>query len=271
MTPSVSVIVAFYNQLDYLRLVLAGFERQSFESFEIIIADDGSDPRVVQQLEEIISGSSLRIKHVWHPDKGWRKNRILNKAVQLASSGYLIIIDGDCVPHGEFVNEHCINRRKNIALTGRRVNLSSKFTSKLTPEFIKSGKLDRNLVPLIVDGVLGKSFDVEKGFYFKSAFIRSYFNKKKRGLLGCNFSIHKEELLKINGFDERYEAPSIGEDSDIQFRYELFGGGIKSLNNIAVQYHLYHEIKPRPQENLDLFEKIKSEKQYFTPSGIEKG
>ena len=51
----------------------------------------------------------------------------------------------------------------------------------------------------------------------------------------------------------------------------LFGGGIKSLNNIAVQYHLYHEIKPRPQENLDLFEKIKSEKQYFTPSGIEKG
>jgi GT2 family glycosyltransferase len=111
---------------------------------------------------------------------------------------------------------------------------------------------------------------VEKGFYFRSPALRDYFNKKKRGLLGCNFSIHKDDLLEINGFDERYEAPSIGEDSDIQYRLELNGVGIKSLNNIAVQYHLYHKLQERPAENLELFNKVKESGEAFTPFGIKK-
>ena len=74
----------------------------------------------------------------------------------------------------------------------------------------------------------------------------------------------------INGFDERYEAPSIGEDSDIQYRLELAGTKIQSLNNIAVQYHLYHKLQERPQQNLDLFNEVKSEGRAFTLYGIKK-
>ena len=37
-----SVIAAFYNNIEYLKLVLAGFERQTEKDFEFIIADDGS-------------------------------------------------------------------------------------------------------------------------------------------------------------------------------------------------------------------------------------
>ena len=37
-----SVIAAFYNNIKYLKLVLAGFERQTEKDFELIIADDGS-------------------------------------------------------------------------------------------------------------------------------------------------------------------------------------------------------------------------------------
>jgi hypothetical protein len=100
--------------------------------------------------------------------------------------------------------------------------------------------------------------------------LRKIFNKKERGLLGCNFSLFKEDMLNINGFDERYEAPSIGEDSDVQFRLELNGIKIVSLNHIAVQYHLYHKLLERPQENLALFNKIKEEKLALTPYGIKK-
>ena len=121
-----------------------------------------------------------------------------------------------------------------------------------------------------MDGILGESFDVEKGLYFKNEFLRNFFNKKKRGLLGCNFSIHKKDLLSINGFDERYEAPSIGEDTDIQYRLEKIGIRIASLNNIAVQYHLYHKLQERPQKNLDLFNQLKRNGEYFTPYGIKK-
>jgi hypothetical protein len=76
--------------------------------------------------------------------------------------------------------------------------------------------------------------------------------------------------MNINGFDERYEAPSIGEDSDVEFRLRLNGIKIVSLNHIAVQYHLYHQLLERPQENLSLFNNIKEEKLSFTPFGIKK-
>ncbi len=263
-----SVIISVYNRLDYLELVCAGFKRQTFCDFEIIIADDGSNSRFVSEVEKLSRQSEFPIIHLWQNDNGFRKNKILNRAIIASNSDYLLFIDGDCIPHKEFVKEHFDNREEGICLTGRRVNLSEKITNQLTTENVKQGFLERKYLRLCIDGIFGDTTDVEKGFYFKNKFIKHYFNKKKRGLLGCNFSLYKKELLAINGFDERYVAPSIGEDSDVQFRLELNNVKIKSLNNIAVQYHLHHKIQPRPEANLSLFESVKSSKEIFTPYGI---
>jgi glycosyltransferase involved in cell wall biosynthesis len=264
-----SVIISVYNRFDYLQLVFAGLERQSLWDFEVVIADDGSDDKFAEQLKTITPLLSFPVIHVRQEDKGFRKNRILNKAVVAANSNYLVFMDGDCVPHSEFLNEHSRYRMKNRCLTGRRVNLSQKITSELSPDLVKNGFLEKKTFKLILDGLFGKSTDVEKGLFIRNKSLRNTLNKKARGLLGCNFSIHKEDLLKINGFDERYEAPSVGEDSDIQHRLELTGIRIRSLNNIAVQYHLYHKLQHRPQENLDLFNKIKASGKAFTPFGIK--
>ena len=268
--PKVSVIISFYNRIDYLKFVLAGFERQTFRDFEIIIADDGSGPEIVKEIEKLSLKLSFPVLHLWHEDKGFRKNKILNRAITSANSDFLIFIDGDCVPHREFVNEHFEYRYEGKCFTGRRVNLSEKFTKGLNEEDIKNGYLENSLHLMVSDGLFGKSDYVERGFYVQNKFLRKYLNKKKRGLLGCNFSIHKKDLLAINGFDERYELPSIGEDSDIQYRLELKGVKIESLNNIAVQYHLHHRLQERPQENLDLFAKIKESGEAYTPFGINK-
>lgn len=267
--PKVSVIISFYNRIDYLRFVLAGFERQTFRDYEIIIADDGSKNEVVKEIENISTKISFPLVHLWHEDKGFRKNKILNRAITSASSDYLIFIDGDCVPHREFVNQHFNYRKNGICLTGRRVNLSEKFTDKLSEEKIRNGYLENSLHIMIEDGLFGKSDYVERGFYVENKFLRKFLNKKKRGLLGCNFSLFKKDMLAINGFDERYELPSIGEDSDVQFRLELNGVEIKSLNNIAVQYHFFHKLQDRPQKNLDLFAKIRESGLAFTPFGIK--
>jgi glycosyltransferase involved in cell wall biosynthesis len=264
-----SVIISFYNRVDYLKLVLAGFARQAFRSFEIIIADDGSSREVTNQVEILSGEIPFKLTHLWQEDRGFRKNKILNKSISASCSEYIVFIDGDCIPHSQFLKEHFENRKRGICFTGRRVNLSKKMTGLLTPLNVREGFLEDNKFRLISDGIFGKSFDIEKGFYFKNEFLRQYFNKKKRGLLGCNFSIHKEDLLKINGFDERYEAPSIGEDTDIQFRLEQTGTKINSLNNIAVQYHLYHKLQERPQKNIDLFNQMKNSGEYFTPFGIK--
>ncbi|HMN48905.1 MAG TPA: glycosyltransferase [Ignavibacteriaceae bacterium] len=265
-----SVIAAFYNNINYLKLVLSGFERQSEKEFEFIIADDGSNDKVVKEIEKIASNYPFRIKHIWHPDKGFRKNKILNEAILVSEADYLIFIDADCVPHYKFVEEHLNEKENYKVLTGRRVNLSQKLTNFLTEENIKEGFLESNNIMMIEDALFGKSNYVEKGFYVQNKFLRNILNKKYRGLLGCNFSLYKKDILAINGFDERYEAPSIGEDSDVQFRLELNGIKVKSLNHIAVQYHLYHKLQDRLQVNLDLFEEVKKSGIAYTPFGLIK-
>lgn len=263
-----SVIISFYKNLKYLELVLAGFERQDNKDFEVIIADDGSPEDVVAKIEKLAIRHSFPLLHLWHPDKGFRKNKILNRSIISARSDYIIFVDGDCIPHSKFVSGYLNHRSEGVALTGRRVNLSEKITRQLTPENVIAGWLENRFAKVVVDGLFGDSFDVEKGFYSENRMILNFFNKKKRGIVGCNFGLYKEDLLRVNGFDERYEAASVGEDSDIQYRLELLGIEIKSLNHIAVQYHLDHKLQPRPQTNLDLFEQVKRDGKAFTPFGI---
>jgi glycosyltransferase involved in cell wall biosynthesis len=265
-----TVIAAFYNRIDYLKLVLAGFERQTEKNFELIIADDGSKEEVVEGIKKLSPNYSYLIKHIWQEDKGFRKNKILNKAIAESKSDYLIFIDADCIPHNSFLEGHLKFSEKNISLTGRRVNLSDKITKQLSEKKVHDGFLERKIFTLIADGLFGKSVDVEKGIYLRNKYLLKFFNRKKRGLLGCNFSLFKEDLFKINGFDERYEAPSIGEDSDVQFRLELSGIKIKSINHAAVQYHLFHKLQERTSINLDLFEQIKRSNITFTPFGLNK-
>jgi len=265
-----SIIAAFYNRIDYLKLVLAGFDRQTENDFELIIADDGSKEMVVAEIKNLQTAYSFPVKHIWQEDKGFRKNKILNKAISESESDYIIFIDADCIPHRAFVKGHLSYSNKNASLTGRRVNLSQKITNQLSEKNVRAGYLEKSVIKLITDGLFGESSDVEKGLYLRNKFLLNFFNKKSRGLLGCNFSVFKEDLFKVNGFDERYEAPSIGEDSDIQFRLELAGVKIKSINHAAVQYHLYHKIQERDPKNLQLFEEIKKSKISFTPFGLKK-
>ena len=207
---------------------------------------------------------------MWQEDKGFRKNKILNNAIRNSRTDYLIFIDADCIPHSAFVEAHLDFSKPHISLTGRRVNLSQKITNQLNEEKVREGFLENNYLKLLLDSIFGKTNYIEKGIYFNNRYLLNFFNRKIRGLLGCNFSLFKEDILKVNGFDERYVLPSIGEDSDIQFRLELAGLKIKSVNHSAIQYHLYHELQTRYPENLKLFEQVKKDKICYTPAGLNR-
>ncbi|BDS28381.1 glycosyltransferase [Aeromonas caviae] len=77
-----SIVIAFYNNIDLLKIILSALDNQYDNNFEVIIADDGSKEDVVAEICRIKANYSYSIGHVWHEDKGFRKNKILNKAVQ---------------------------------------------------------------------------------------------------------------------------------------------------------------------------------------------
>ena len=142
--PKASVIISVYNNLRFLELVIAGLEMQTEKDFEVIISDDGSGEEFMNGVKALINQSALSIKHNWHEDKGFRKNKILNKSIVLASAPYLIFLDGDCIPHPNFIDQHLENSEQHICLAGRRVDLSENITKGLNEEMIRSGALQKN-------------------------------------------------------------------------------------------------------------------------------
>jgi GT2 family glycosyltransferase len=76
-------------------------------------------------------------------------------------------------------------------------------------------------------------------------------------MLGSNFSVHRDVLERINGFDEEYDGPGCGEDSDVQLRLDMAGWRCKSLRHLAIQYHVHHPRTAVPQRCLDRFERAR--------------
>ncbi len=270
--PAASIIISVYNRIDFLRLVLAGFEIQTEQDFEIIISDDGSGADFVKELNRIMDASPMNIRHNRHEDLGFRKNRILNESIRLAASDYLIFTDGDCIPHPAFVAEHLQNKEQGICLAGRRVDLSGNITRLLTPENIKKGILQSTGMKcrMFSEYLRMRLFHVMNGVYFKNKLLRKFSNRKERGLLGANFSLHKVDMMAINGFDERYTTATYGEDSDVELRLRLHGIRLRTVLNIAVQYHCYHKPLPRPEASRLQYETALAEQRAFTPYGIIK-
>ena len=55
---AVSIIIPFYNGIDWLEMIFVALGKQTFKDFEVIVADDGSREDVVARLEELMARGS---------------------------------------------------------------------------------------------------------------------------------------------------------------------------------------------------------------------
>ena len=196
---------------------------------------------------------------------------ILNKAVIESASDYLIFVDGDCIPHKNFVSERFMNREINTILAGRRSNLSNFVSERLTYNNVKKGSLERKfaIIGFLFKSIIGGSH-LENAIYFNNKNIRKRLNKKDKGVLGSNFSLFKKDILDVNGFDERYLKPAVGEDTDLEYRLRNAGKKVKTVKHLAIQYHLFHKKLERDKANMEYLNQVIENKTTFTPYGINK-
>src|SRR5215470_16170916 len=118
-----SVIIGTYNNLEIIETTLAAFAMQSFREFEIVLADDGSNHDYAPILAKWAQRFPHGIQHVRHEKRGFRKARVLNRAVVVSRFDRLIVSDMDCVPHRDFVRNHLAYVREGTAITGRRTHV----------------------------------------------------------------------------------------------------------------------------------------------------
>jgi cellulose synthase/poly-beta-1,6-N-acetylglucosamine synthase-like glycosyltransferase len=269
LIPKITLVISVYNKPEVLRLVLAACSRQSFPSFEVIVADDGSGPLVRDVITEARGVSPHSIIHLWHEDKGWRKNVILNDAIRTSRGEQLVFIDGDCLPSRHFLLDHWNEREGHRVLLGRRVETSERWSKELTLRAVETGEFENVGWGEVLDGLTGRSLRVEDGIRMPSRFLRHLLLRTVRGMLGSNFSVARRDLVAINGFDELYDGPGCGEDSDVQFRLSLAGITGKSLRNLAIQYHVWHPRRRVSDACWDRFEMIKLTSEPRCLAGME--
>lgn len=260
---SVSLIITTYNWPDALKFLLGSVVAQVRAPDEMIVADDGSGRETAQVVQDILGSSSLRWCHVRHDDSGIRQARIKNLGVKHSKGTYLIFIDHDVMLHPEFAADHLYMARPGVFLQGKRCFLPEDYTKRL----FKSGVF-RRPSPFMA-GMENR----KNAFRFRGVGrIMARSKGFQMNLRGCNLSMHREDFVQVDGYDEVFDQLWGREDSDICYRLFNNGVRIRNLWFSALQFHLYHKvIKRREKDRLDEeLMQIRSEKRTRAKKGFSR-
>lgn len=226
----VSTIVTTYDWPEALSLVLAGLARQSVLPDEVIVADDGSGERTRRTLREIARIFPTSLRHYWQEDAGFRAARARNGAIAAARGEYILLLDGDMIPHRHFVADHLRNATAGTFAQGSRALTSTVLAERmllhkaidLSP-FSPHLKRRRNAVRSRILSGLASTIST----------------RRLRGIKTCNQGWFRSDLIRLNGFDERM----IGwgrEDAELAWRAWHAGIVPRHIRFAALAWHLYH-------------------------------
>lgn len=243
-----SIILSTYNHPKWLEKVLWGYSSQDYPSFEIVIADDGSDLRTRDVIDRTREATGMAIRHVWHPDEGFQKCAILNKAIQAAAGDYLIFSDGDCVPRRDFVSHHVGNATVGRFLSGGYYKLPMDLSRSMSIADVVSGESFR-LSYLRNAGVPWSRRDLRLVTRGACASICNALTPTKPTWNGNNSSGWLDDLVAAGGFDERMRYG--GQDRELGQRLENAGIRGKHVRYQTVLLHLDHSRGYANEEDLE--------------------
>src|SRR5215813_8846671 len=202
MADLISLIVSTYNREDALAAVLRSLSRQTDRGFELLVADDGSGTPTARIVTEWSARMPVPLRHVWHPDRGFRLAEIRNRAIRASAGAYCIFLDGDCIARPDFIATHRRLAEPGWFVTGNRVLLSPGLTETvlrdgLQPEIwtVAEWMAQRrrggvNRLAALLRLPLGP--------------LRKLGPRKWRGARSCNLAVWRSDLEQIDGFDASF-------------------------------------------------------------------
>jgi glycosyltransferase involved in cell wall biosynthesis len=237
VTDLISIILTTFNRPDALGAALRALAHQSDLNFEIVVADDGSEPETARAIKDWASRLPVPVKHIWHEHRGFRGAEIRNRGIDASSGGYCIFLDGDCLARADFIATHRRLSEPGWFVAGNRILLSRQLTedvlageaaaetwdfSRLARERLRGGV--NRLLPA-VNLPLGK---------LRKARRNDWENAKT-----CNLAVSRHDLDRIDGFDASYRGWG-REDSDLVVRLLHAGVHRKDGRFATGVLHLWH-------------------------------
>lgn len=224
-----TLIVTTYNWPQALDLVLLAVSRQTRMPDEIIVADDGSAEPTRKVVRRWRQTFGARLHHQWQPDEGFRLARSRNRAIARAQGDYILLLDGDMVPHPRFVEDHFNAARPGAFIQGVRAlsgeqcaaDMLARRKTAIGP-LARDVQRRRHLIRLPAAGRLMR-------------WPRNHF----RGIRGANQGYWREHLIAVNGFDERMTGWGY-DDYEIAARLYHLGVQRFDLRFAGLAVHLWH-------------------------------
>ncbi len=266
----ISLIFSTYNSPKWLEKVLWGFQYQTDNNFEVVIADDGSKEETRKVIEHFINETDLDIQHIWQEDDGFQKCKILNKAIIAAKGEYLVFTDGDCIPRKDFISVHREYAEPGYFLSGGYFKLPMSTSEIISKEHIENGNCFQK--KWLVENDVKPSIKFMK--LTAGRLIGKIYNRltpTKPTWNGHNASCWKLDAIAINGYDSRLRYGGL--DRELGERLINFNLKTKQIRYSAVCIHLDHPRGYANEEGWKLNRSIRTknqkEKLFKTEYGIE--
>jgi len=232
-----SVIITTYNRPDALAAVLEGFRNQSKTDYEVVIADDGSTQDTTDLIGHLARQMPFPVRHVWQEDKGFRAAAARNRAIAASGGDYVIFVDGDCIPFSDFITTHLRLAESGWFVAGNRILMNPSFTRRVLAEKL----------PVHSWGVLTWVYARIRGWINRllplvrlpDGTFRKHKPYRWEGAKTCNLGVWRQDLFRIDGFDERYEGWG-QEDADLVVRLIRAKVKRKEARFAVPVLHLWH-------------------------------
>jgi len=259
--PSVALIINTYQQPEYLARVLRAVSHQRELPEEVWLAEDDMHLETAEVFKMWLQSQKIPGGHARQQHDGFRRARILNEAIARTKSDYIVFLDGDTVPHPQFIPDHRELAQPGMFLQGHRALIEQRAAKY----FAK----DSASLPRLRAVFTGQMHGLQHTFRWPRP--QKCLLANLNGIRGCNLGIWRRDLVAVNGYNEAF----IGwgrEDSELAVR--LMNSGIQRLDvrGRALCYHLWHPPASRAglTTNDDLLQKAIETKARRCETGLDK-
>ncbi len=268
----VSVILSTFEDTACLEKAVWGYFKQSCQDFELLVADDGQGPDPADCLRGLRRETGLTIRHLRARSPDARKCAALNRAIQQAEGAYLIFSEDRCIPRWDFVEVHVRLARPGRYLAGACVQVHTQLSRSIDREEVISGHAT-DAQWLRCRGLQDERRTRILSAQSQWAGLWDLFSGMRVAWNSANASCWKDDLLEVNGFDERIQCGAL----DRELGERLSNAGIRGKN---VQYRaVCIRLQSQPQcftretleRNLTLSDESRRTRATWTPFGIRKG
>jgi glycosyltransferase involved in cell wall biosynthesis len=191
-----SIVIPTYNRRESLLRTLRALENQSYAAarFEVIVISDGSQDGTSEAVADL--KMPYRLRFIAQENQGPSVAR--NHGAQVACAPVLVYLDDDIEPCTEFLAVHAA---------------AHEFDTKLVLIGPQSGPMHERMPPWIA----WEHLMLQKQY---RNFINGVWSTGPNNLYSGNFSLRREHLLAVGGFNVQFTRQ---EDVELGFRLEKYG------------------------------------------------